>query len=376
MKKIWISIILLVCLNGCASMKNKNSREILYIGTSSESGIHAYEFNRDKSSLQPLHITAAFKPTFLAAHPNGKYLYSVNRGTIVPDRDWGSVAAWVIESGDGKLWLMNEQSTDGKDPNHISLDQKGEWAFVTNFRGDNIAVFPIHKDGALGAATDVKNHAETAPDGGKITPHPHSVIPSPDYKYFYAQNLGTDKILTYRLDRKTGKLTRVNQDIVTPKGSGPRHLIFHPNGLYAYLAEELSSTVSSYQFDDGTGELTFMRRLSTLPVGYSNTTKVAEIKMHPNEKFLYVTNRGHDSVAIYSIDPENGQLAFINTRPALGKHPRGMLIDSTGKYLLLANERSDNVVMFTINTETGDITPAGVELKIPAPTFLQLLKLE
>jgi 6-phosphogluconolactonase len=118
-----------------------------------------------------------------------------------------------------------------------------------------------------------------------------------------------------------------------------------------------------------------MRRLSTLPAGYSGTTKVAEIKMHPNEKFLYVTNRGHDSVAIYSIDPANGQLKFINTRPALGSHPRGMLIDPEGKFLLLGNERSDNVVVFTINEKTGDITPAGVELKIPAPTFLTILKL-
>jgi 6-phosphogluconolactonase len=375
MNKIWIPVILSICLNGCASMKNKNSREILYVGTSSESGIHVYEFDREQPALKPLHITPALKPTFLAVHPNGKYLYSVNRGTVVPGQDWGSVAAWVI-GDNGKLTLLNEQSTQGKDPNHISLDQKGEWGFVTNFRGDNIAVFPIHKDGALGAASDLRNHAETAPDGGKITPHPHSIIPSPDSKYLYAQNLGTDKIITYTLDRKTGKLSLTNHGIITPKGSGPRHLIFHPNGLYAYLAEELSSTVSSYQYNRKTGELTFMRRLSTLPVGYSGTTKVAEIKMHPNEKFLYVTNRGHDSVAIYGINPENGHLSFIKTQPALGSHPRGMLIDSTGKYLILANERSDNVVMFRVDEKTGDITPAGVELKVPAPTFLQLLKLE
>jgi 6-phosphogluconolactonase len=178
------------------------------------------------------------------------------------------------------------------------------------------------------------------------------------------------------LDHATGRLTRLVRDVFTPKGTGPRHLVFHTNGLYAYLAEELSSTVSSYEFHAHTGKLVLMQRLSTLPADYSGTTKVAEIKMHPNERFLYVTNRGHDSVAIYSINPANGQLAFINTRPALGSHPRGMVIDDTGKYLMLANERSDNVVMFRIDEKTGDIAPARVELKVPAPTFLQILKIQ
>lgn len=356
-------------------MINKDlSKEILYIGTASESGIHVYEFERTKLSFKPVQTEPAVKPTFLAVHPDKKFLYSVNRVTVVPGKDWGSVASWRIDPGSGKLSLLNEQSTHGKDPNHISLDKTGEWAFVTNFRGDTIAVFPILKDGTPGEASDVKNHTETAPDGTGITPHPHSTMPSPDNRYFYTQNLGTDKIIAYTLDRATGKLNRVNQDVVTPKGSGPRHAIFSADGRYYYVAEELSSTVSSYRYDSRTGELSFLQRLSTLPPGYSGKTKVADIQLHPNGKFIYVSNRGHDSVAIYKVDPVSGHLGFIKTQPALGKHPRNILIDRQGQFLMLANEQSDKVVVFTLDGETGDTEPAGVEIKVRAPTFLHLLK--
>jgi 6-phosphogluconolactonase len=362
MKNVWLTIIVSIFLNGCASMHNKNpSKEILYVGTGSD---------------KPLQTVPAVKPTFLAIHPNRKFLYSANRVTLVPGQDWGSVAAWAIDPANGKLTLLNEQSAEGKDPNHIAFDKTGQWIFVSNYRGDNIAVFPIRQDGSLGPASDVKNHAETAADGARITSHPHSVVPSPDNQYFYTQNLGTDKIITYTLNRETGKLSRAhNLDIVTPKGSGPRHALFSSDGEYYYVDEELSSTVTSYKFDKKTGALSLMQRLSTLPPGYSRTTKVADIQIHPNQKFLYVSNRGHDSVAIYSINPKNGELAFLKTQPALGAHPRNILIDAEGKYLMLANERSDKVVMFTVNEKNGDITPAGVEINVPAPTFLHLLEL-
>jgi 6-phosphogluconolactonase len=377
MKKFWISIIVSICLNGCASMQNKNpSKEILYVGTGSDD-IYVFEFDRAKPALKPLQTVPAVKPTFLAIHPNRKFLYSANRVTLVPSQDWGSVAAWAIDPASGKLTLLNEQSAEGKDPNHIGFDKTGEWLFVSNYRGDNIAVFPVRQDGSLSPASDVKNHAETAADGSKITAHPHSVVPSPDNHYFYTQNLGTDKIITYTLNRETGKLTRVNNlDIVTPKGNGPRHALFSADGKYYYVDEELSSTVSSYKLNK-TGELVFMQRLSTLPAGMpaSSANKVADIQIHPNRKFLYVSNRGHDSVAIYSISA-NGQLTFLKTQPALGSHPRNILIDSTGQFLMLANERSDKVVIFTANEKNGDITPAGLEVKVPAPTCLHLLKLE
>lgn len=376
MKKIWIPIILSICY-GCASMKNTNTaREILYIGTASESGIHVYEFERGKLSFTPLQTVSAVKPTFLAIHPGKGFLYSVNRVSLAPGKDWGSVAAWAVDAQSGELTLLNEQSTHGKDPNHISLDQTGEWAFVTNFRGDNIAVFPILGDGTLGEASDVKDHTETAQDGTGITPHPHSIMPSPGNHYFYVQNLGTDKIITYTLDRATGRLNHVNRDIAAPKGSGPRHALFSADGRYYYVAEELGSSISSYRYNAKTGELNFLQRLSTLPSGYTGATKVADIQLHPNGKFLYVSNRGHDSVAIYKVDPVSGHLGFIKTQPALGKHPRNILIDPKGQFLMLANEQSDKVVVFTLDEETGDITPTGVELNVPAPTFLYLLKLE
>lgn len=376
MKNLWVLIVISIFLSGCATMKNKApGKEILYAGTFSDSGLYVFEFDRETLRLKLLQNLPAIKPSFLAIHPSRKFLYSVNRVSIVPDKDWGSVATYAIAPDSGKLTLLNEQSTLGKDPNHISLDKTGEWAFVTNFRGDNIAVFPVKRDGTLGEATDTKDHAETGANGEKIAPHPHSIIRSPDNNYFYVQNLGIDKIITYTLDRKTGKLQRVNKDILAPKGTGPRHLIVHPEGEYAYLAEELSSTVSSYQLNTKTGELVFKQRLSTLPDGYSGTTKVADIQIHPNRKFLYVSNRGHDSIATYKIDFATGQLGFLKTQAALGEHPRNILIDPEGKYMMLANEKSGNVVVFDINPENGDITPTGLKINVPAATCLQLLKL-
>lgn len=356
--------------------QKESVKEIVYAGTFSGQGLFVFEFDRSKLQLRPVQNLPAVKPTFVAIHPSKRFLYSVNRESIVQYRDWGLVAAYAIEPETGMLTLLNRQSTFGKDPNHISVDRTGAWAFVTNFRGDNIAVFPITEDGTLKPASDVKGHAETAADGGKITPHPHSIIPSPDNQFFYVQNLGTDKIITYTLDRKNGKLMHVNQDIIAPGNTGPRHLILHPGGQYAYLAEELSSTVSSYRLNAKTGELTFMQRLSTLPAGYTGITKVADIQIHPNQKFLYVSNRGHDSVAIYHIDPKNGELGFVKTLPAMGEHPRSILIDPEGQYLLLANENSGQVVLFAVDPENGDIRPVGLEVNVPAATCLQWLKLD
>ena len=360
----------------------KKPLDILYVGTYSErgsKGIYVFEFDRDNSSLTELQtISDKESPTFLEIHPNGKYLYAVYREGLTQNDKNGTVTAFKIEPSTGKLTKMNEQSSEGSDPCHISLDPKGRFAYVSNYGGGNLAVYTVLQDGSLGKLTDVVQHTGSSIiKGRQEAPHVHSVIPSKDGKYIYVSDLGTDKINIYTIN-KSGKLSPAKKPFAESKpGSGPRHFALHPSGEFAYSAEELSSTVAAYKRDKATGSLNHISRVSMLSAesGFEGQNSAADIHISPDGKFLYASNRGQDNLAIFAIDSSSGNLTLVGHEDTKGAHPRNFSIGNQGKFIFVANRDNDNVVVFKRDLATGELSYTGEQANVPAAVCIKQIKL-
>lgn len=289
----------------------------------------------------------------------------------------GAVSAFALNRSSGLLAPLNQQLTHGEGPCYVSVDSAGKWLLAANYRSGNVAVFPIQADGRLGAATSVVQH-----QGGSVHPerqagpHAHSVIPDPANQYVLVADLGLDKIMLYRFDTARGVLTPNDPPwAATQPGAGPRHLVFHPNGRFFYSVNELGSTVMAWTYDATRGVLHELHTLPTLPQGFAGVSYVAHVQVAPSGRFLYVSNRGHDSLAIFAIG-ESGALAYVAHVPTLGQWPRHFAIDPTGKLLLAANQHSNTIVSFRIDPETGLLTHAGAVTQVPAPVCVQFAELE
>lgn len=364
-----------------AVAQQSGSKEILYVGTFSDrgsQGIYVFQFDRASGKLTELQtVSGKESPSFLEIHPNGKYLYAVYREGMSKDDKSGTVTAYKIEQSTGKLTRINEQSSEGAGPCHVSLDPKGKFAYVSNYGGGNLAVYPVNKDGSLGKSSDVVQH-----EGGSVNqdrqqePHMHSIIPTGNGKFIYASDLGIDKIMIYKVDHKTGKLSAAKVPFVenTP-GSGPRHFALHPNGNFAFSAEELSSTIASFRVDKATGALSQTDRVNMLPEDFDGNNSAADIHISPDGKFVYASNRGHDSLVIYAIDPDTGKLTFAGHENTRGGHPRNFCIDHKGTYVFVANRDNDNVVVFKRDAASGKLTYTGEEVNVPAAVCIQQLEL-
>ena len=372
----------LLLLAGTAVLAQSSSKDILYVGTYAErgsEGIHVLAFDRATGTLSEQQtVKDKESPSFLTVHPNRKYLYAVYReGQNAEDKN-GTVAAFSIDPATGNLSKINEQSSEGPGPCHISIDPKGKLAYVSNYSGGSLAVYPIGADGRLEKASEMIQHT-----GGSVNPnrqkepHMHSIIPSADGNVIYASDLGIDKIMMYQPDRSTGKLSPAQPPHAssTP-GAGPRHFTLHPSGPWVFSIEELSSTIASYQVDESTGALVLVDRVSTLPEGTTaegNTT--ADVHVSPDGKFVYGSNRGHNSIAIYSIDADTGKLRYVGNEPTRGERPRNFCIDTQGEFVWVANRDTDNVVIFRRDTDSGKLTYTGNETKVPAAVCIQQLRL-
>jgi 6-phosphogluconolactonase len=321
-------------------------------------GINAFRFHSANGRLTRIGMAVETPAaSYLVVHPNGHYLYAVNEMGKNDD----SISAFAIDPKSGKLKLLNTVSSRGSSPCHLSIDKTGRFLAVANYANGSVAVFPIGTDGKLGEASGFdQHHGSSVNPNRQKGPHAHCVVFSPDNRFLLSADLGADKIFVYRFDAAAGAISpNTPPAFDVHPGAGPRHLEFHPNGRWVYLIDEMASTVELLHYDPASGSLDGGQTVSTLPASFTGSTTSAEIALNAAGSVLYASNRGHDSLALFHIDPERGLLTFMEHASALGKTPRYFTLDPTGGYMLVANQDSDNLVVFTVHPTTGELRPSG-----------------
>ena len=349
------------------------TRSLPHVQAKSE-GIYLLKMDATSGALSHVSkITGVDNPSYLTLHPNGQYLYAVNEVGDFGGKSSGAVSAFAIDQTNGDLTFLNQEPTDGAAPCHLSVEKTGRYLLTANYTGGSISVHPIDSDGRLGKMSDFVQHVGTSVNPERQQePHAHSFTLAPDNRFAYAADLGMDKVMIYALNTDGGKLAPATQPWVrVHPGAGPRHFDFHPNGRYAYVINELDSTMTTFAYEASSGRLTELQALSTLPAGFEGRSHCADIHVHPSGNFVYGSNRGHDSIAIFAIDQSNGLLTAVGHASTQGKVPRNFAIDPTGTFLLAANQNTDNVVVFRIDQHTGALTPTGHTLDVPTPVCLK-----
>jgi 6-phosphogluconolactonase len=360
---------------------NAQGEMIVYVGTytrQKSKGIYAYRFKPDTGSVTPIGLVAeTVNPSFLAIHPNRRFLYAVNEVNNYEGQSAGSVSSFSLDPKSGQARFLNKVSSRGADPCHISVDQTGRWLLVANYSGGSVATIPIKEDGSLGEASTFVQHTGSSVNPQRQRgPHAHSVNFSPDNRFAIASDLGLDQVLVYRFDATQGTLKPNDPPFAKVKpGAGPRHFAFHPSGRFGYEINEIGSTVTAFTYQRERGILEEMQTISTLPKDFSGNNSTAEIEVHPNGRFLYGSNRGHDSIAVFAIDSGKGTLTPLEQVPTQGKTPRNFAIDPTGTHLFAANQGSDNIVVFRIDQKTGKPSPTGNLIEVPSPVCVVFLQL-
>jgi len=316
-------------------------------------------------------VKGVLNPSFLDLHPHRNLLYAVNEVGTFGGEEGGGVSAFSVNPTSGELNLLNACSSRGKDPCYISIEQTGRFALVANYSSGSVAMLPIQPDGQLGPATTVDQHSGSSVDTERQTePYAHCIRADPTNRFAIATDLGADKLLIYQLDLENGKLNKHAEVKVQP-GAGPRHFIFHPNGQYLYLLNELNSTLIVYHYDSDPGSLEELQTVTTLPEGYKGRNLCADL--HIYGKYLYASNRGHDSIAWYLIDENTGRLSYQGHIASGGHEPRGFVIDPSGSFLLAAHEKSDNIVVFKIDRATGKPSRTVHEARLSKPVCVKFV---
>ncbi len=337
-------------------------------------GIRAYEFDSKQGKLKPLHRTTGVEhPFFLALSPDKKFLYSIHAKEF-SGKENEHVAAYELVGRTGELKLLNRQSAKGTAACYLDVDRTGKAVLVANYTSGSVASLPIKADGSLGAKASFFQHKGSSVNPQRQKePHAHCIVVSPDNKYAFAADLGTDQILCYKLDPATAKLTANDPPFAkSPAGAGPRHLTFHPSGKRVYVINELLNSVTTFDYDAGSGKLTETQTISTLPNDFKGTSYCADVKITPDGKFLYGTNRGHDSIACYSIGAD-GKLALVAIEPSLGKGPQNLAITPDGAWLICANMPGNTVAVFAIDAKSGRLKSAGEPIQQTSPSCVMLV---
>jgi 6-phosphogluconolactonase len=349
---------------------------LVYIGTytrGKSEGIYVYRMNLATGALTQTSVAPLkSNPSFLAIDPKRRFLYAVNEVNEFLGKKGGGVTAFAIDQKSGALKQLNQQNSPGS-PCHVSVHQSGKWVLIANYGGGNVVSYPVKADGSLGEASDVAQHTGKGADPRRQSePHAHCILLDAAGRYAFAPDLGLDKVMIYKLDTTNGKLI-ANGFAQTKPASGPRHFDFHPNGKFAYVINELNSTVTAFTYDKAKGALTELQTLSALPDGFSGTSYCADIHVHPSGKFLYGSNRGHDSIVMYAIDGATGKLTLSGHEPVQGKWPRNFGIDPTGQFMLVANQNSDNVAVFRLDAQSGKLKFTGQQLELGAPVCVKFI---
>jgi 6-phosphogluconolactonase len=312
-------------------------------------GIGSYQLDTETGALSLLSTMRTDNPSFLALHPSGNYLYANNEASHRVDSSDDSISAFAI-AADGTLSLINQQASHGKAPCFVSVDPEGDFAYLANFIGGNSVVYPIAPNGGLECDSDRISPVDSGTD--QPIPHAHTIKASPSGRYLLACDLGLDKIFIHQLDRRTAKLNR-HGELLVPRGSGPRHIAFHPSGRFVYLISQDAGTITAFAWDDDLGVLTDLQTASTVPADFSGEPAASEIQVHPEGQWLYASNRGHNSVVIFRIDAASGLLSLVGFQASLGITPRNFTLTPSGDMLLVANQDSDQIVVFRLDAATG-----------------------
>ena len=351
-----------------------------YTGAKSK-GIYLSRFDSTSGRLTEPQLAAETRnPSFLVVHPTERFLYAVGEVSDAQGQRAGAVSAYLIDGKTGKLTLLNQQTSGGTGPCHISVDGTGKCALVANYGSGSIAALPIKPDGSLGEAAATIQHTGSSVNlQRQAGPHAHFICSSPDNRFALVADLGLDKVLVYQLESAAAKLSSNNPPFgVVAHGAGPRHLVFHPNGKFVYVINEMALTVTTFSYDAARASLFEEQTASTLPADYSATQRdsCAEIAAHPNGKFVYGSNRGHDSIAVFAVNEKNGKLTLIQNQSTQGRTPRHFAIDPSGRWLLAENQNSDSVVVFALDPASGKLKPADRILNVPSPVCAVFVKAE
>jgi 6-phosphogluconolactonase len=351
----------------------------VYVGTYSgpkSQGIYVFKLDLKSGVVTSMGLAAESKnPSFLAIHPGGSLLFAANETNEFNGKKSGAVSAFSIQPGNGKLTLLNQQASEGDGPCHLVVDRSGKFLLVANYGGGSVAVLPIGPQGRLDKAVSFIQHRGSSVNPQRQKePHAHSINLDAGNRFAFVADLGLDQVLIYRFNAADGSLTPNKPSFVSVNpGAGPRHFSFHPNGRFAYVINEIQSTVTAFSYDAKGGNLQEVQTLSTLPPGFQGETDTAEIQVHPSGKFAYGSNRGHDSIAIFGIDEKTGRLTLLGNEPTQGKTPRNFGVDPTGQFLLAANQDSDSVVVFRIDQQTGRLKATGQTLQVGSPVCVKFL---
>ena len=393
MRVVLLPAALIVLAVACGSGKfpaavpapvNRNAYP-LYIGTYTQgwacnekkdctsAGIYRSVFDATNGTLSAAEpVAATVNPSYVAVHPSGAFLYAVNEVGDYGGESSGSLTAYRVEAS-GALTQIGRVSSHGAGPCYVSVDRTGRFAFLANYGGGSIASYRIADDGTLGAGASIQ-HSGSGPHANQKSPHAHFIAEGSRPGRVYVADLGTDEVRAYNVDSINGKLTLNGLPPgQLPKGSGPRHLAFHPGNKYVFVNNELSSTVTVFAHDAGSGGLKALQTVSTVPSGFTGSNNTAEILVSADGKFVYVSNRGHNSIAVFQVDETTGRLSLLETTPSGGDWPRDFKFDPTGGFLLVEHQKSDNIVVLRVDKRTGKVTPTGNELRVSKPVSIAFM---
>jgi len=350
-----------------------NGTMLVYLGTYTgpkSQGIYVCRFNPATGQLAAPELAATTpSPSFLAVHPSRRFLYAVGETSQMEGKRTGTVGAFAIDGKSGQLTLLNHESSGGLGPCHLAVDKTGKCLLVANYGSGSIAALPIQANGALvEPATVIQHQGSSVNPQRQAGPHAHFITPTPDNRFALACDLGMDKILIYRLDPAKASLVASNPSFAAVQpGAGPRHLAFHPSGRFVFLVNEMGSTLTTFAYDAKRGALKDLHTVSTLPENFAGKNTCAGILVHPSGRFVYGSNRGDDSIAVFGFDPKSGRLTFVERQATQGRMPRHIAFDPTGQWLLAENQGSDNVVVFRADEQTGRLSATGQTITVGAP---------
>jgi 6-phosphogluconolactonase len=346
----------------------------VYVGTYTDGtsrGIYRFTFDpATGATTEPVLAGEAKNPTFLALHPGGRFLYAVGEVSSFQGVKTGAVSAFAIDPKTGDLTLLNQLSSEGTGPCHLVVDKAGRNVLVANYGGGTVAVLPLEADGRLKPASSVRVHEGSGPDKGRQEkPHAHGIYLDAAERFAFSPDLGADRVFVYRFDAAKGTLEPHGAAPLDP-GSGPRHLAFHPNGKYLYVINELLSTVTAFSYDAEKGALAPIQTVSALPAGFSGKSWTAEVAVSPDGRFLYGSNRGDDSLAVFRVDAATGRLTAAGHAPVGGKTPRHFTIDPTGRFILAGHQGSGTIAVLRVDPKTGMPALVGSPVKVDKPVCL------
>ncbi|MEP7081006.1 MAG: lactonase family protein [Ginsengibacter sp.] len=362
-------------------MAEKNiEKSLVYVGTYSQSeneSIFLYGLNNSTGELNFIKsFGGGKKPSYMVFDKSYEYLYAVNETENYAGKKSGAACAFSVDRPSGFISLLNRVTSEGQSPANIAISEDGRVILIANYKTGSVAVFPVEKSGILGKASDVIQHEGSGPDlERQSSAHTHFIIFSPDSRFVFAVDLGMDKIFSYHLNKNNGnqKLTNQATAFNSRPGTGPRQMCFHPNKKYAYLIHELKSTVAALSYDNEKGLFTEMQTIATIPENFSGENNCGGIKISEDGKYLYGSNRGHDSIVVFAVDGDNGRLSYVENVPSGGMWPREFTIDPKGNFLLAANQHSDNIASFKIDKTSGRLTNTGHHVQVEKPAFVQVV---